>query len=94
MARMKQMNRKPKIMDLMMAEHVEMVGFPQIIVTRDFMYQWLRACGWNPSERGFASLDYTVFARKVVDLPLTLDAERDRWLGQVRDGYLRGEKAA
>jgi len=88
------MPRKLNIVDLMMAEHVEMVGFPQIIVTRDFMYQWLRGCGWNPCERGFGSLDYICFGRKAVNFALTPESERDRWLGQVRDGYLRGELAA
>lgn len=77
-----------------MAEHVEMCGFPQIIVTRGFMYQWLKGCGWNPSERGYGSLDYICFAKKAVDVPLTDEATRDSLLASVRQDYLRGELAA
>jgi hypothetical protein len=87
-------NHKPKIMDLMMAEPIEMPGFPQIIVSRHFAYHWLKACGWDVSERGYGSLDYTIFAKQAVDYPLTDEAERDRWLGQVRNDYLRGGLAA
>ena len=75
------------MMTRLMGEHVEMPGFPQIIVTRHFVYHWLKARGWKPEERGFSSLDYTVFARAVSVLPLTEDAERDYWLGQVEGAY-------
>jgi hypothetical protein len=73
-----------KLLDTMMSEHVEMPGFPQVIVQRGWLYQFLKGCGWSESERGFASLDYTVFARKAVDLPLTEPAQRDYWLNKVR----------
>ena len=73
----------------LMDEHIEFPGFPQLIATRGFAYSWLSGCGWDKSERGYASLDYAVFSKKAVDIPL-VDAEwRDRMLAQVREGYLR-----
>lgn len=87
--------RQPKIsiMDKLMAEHVEMPGFPQIVVTRDFVYQFLRGCGWYPCERGFGSLDYMTFGRKAVDAPLTDEGKRDQLMADVRDSYLRESEA-
>ena len=84
--------RKEKAMTPMtqiMGEHVEMPGFPQLIVTRHFVYHWLRARGWTPEARGFGSLDYTTFGREASALPLTEEAERDYWLGQVESAYTR-----
>lgn len=86
--------RRVNIMDLVMAEHVEMPGFPQIIVTRDWLYQWLKGCGWNPCDRGYSSLDYIVFGRKSVDLSLYTDERRDFYLNAIRDQYTREEVAA
>ena len=74
-----------------MAESIHMPGFPDIIVTRGFCYQWLTECGWSQSERGFGSLDYLVFAAPVAQFPLTRERQRDRLLKQVRPGYLRGD---
>lgn len=73
----------------LIGEAVEMLGFPQIIVTRDFVYQFLRGCGWCPCERGFGSIDYMAFGRKAVAGPPTDDATRDRLMTQVRNGYVR-----
>lgn len=86
--------KQPSIMDRLMSEAVRMPGFPQLIVTRHFLYHWLTGCGWSPSERGFASVDYYTFAAKKVDAPLTDETERDYWLNQVRDDYLREAVAA
>ena len=86
--------RKPNLISLMMAEHVEMPGFPQIIVTRDFVYQFLRGCGWNPSERGFGSVDFLTFRRAAVAEALTDEKVRDRLLAKVRKSYLREERSA
>lgn len=86
-------NEVPKmerpIFDRIMAEHVEMPGFPQIIVTRHFIYQWLKSLGWNPSERGFSSLDYTTFGRASVQDELTDEATRDHYLIPLKDVYAR-----
>lgn len=84
--------REPGIFDKLMAEAVHMPGFLDIIVTRGFCYQWLKACGWSECERGFGSLDYTVFARPVAEYELTDEAMRDDLLEQVRPSYLRGEQ--
>lgn len=78
----------------LMAEHVRVPGFPQIVVTREFLYSFLRGCGWNPRKRGFGSIDYMTFGRAAVAEELTNDATRDHLLAQVRDGYLREALAA
>jgi hypothetical protein len=88
------MKKRTNIMDSLMAESIHMPGFPQIVVTRHFCYQWLTDCGWSQSERGFGSLDYLVFAAASTELPLTDEAERDYWLGQVRSDFLRDTKKA
>jgi hypothetical protein len=41
--------------------------------------------------RGFASLDYLVFAAPVAPYPLTKDRRRNGLLKQVRPSYLRGD---
>lgn len=74
---------------ILMNESIPMPGFPQIIVTRGFLYQWLKACGWPPCERGFGSMDYLVFGARVTAEPLTDETDRDYWLGQVRNDYMR-----
>jgi hypothetical protein len=81
--------KKPKFMDIVMAEHVAMPGFPQLIVTRNFCYQWLKLRGWKEAGRGFDNLDYIVFARKWTDVPLTPENERDHYLKQVEQDYSR-----
>jgi hypothetical protein len=72
-----------------MMEHIQMPGFPQIIVTREFAYFWLKERGWSPRERGFGSLDYMSFGRNAINVPLTKESERDHWLGQAAKGYRR-----
>jgi hypothetical protein len=81
--------KRASIMDKLMAEPIHMPGFPDIIVTRHFCYQWLTGCGWSQSERGFGSLDYLVFAAPKTEHTVTDETERDCWLGQVRHDYLR-----
>ena len=75
-------------------ERVRMPGSPQIVVTRGFLYTWLKSMGWSPRERGFGSLDYAVFGRPAVLDPLTVESERDRLLGQVEHGYRRDTPVA
>lgn len=91
---MPRMAKRKNIMDDILAEPIRLIGCPNIIVTRWFAYQFLKGCGWNPSERGFASLDWIVFGPAPVDLPLT-DAEwRDAALASIREHYIREELAA
>lgn len=79
----------PSLLSLIMSEHIPMPGFPQLIVTRHFCYQWLLSLGWSDSERGYGSLDYTTFAPTTTLSPLTPDTERDYWLGQVAEDFRR-----
>jgi hypothetical protein len=56
----------------LMDEHIYLPGCPQIVVTRGWAYSWLRdKLGWNPSERGFGSLDYVIFRPDATNEPLT-----------------------
>lgn len=87
-------NRNQNLVSRLMVEHVRVPGFPQIVVTREFLYGFLRGCGWNPCERGFGSIDYMAFGRAAVAEELTSDAARDHLLAQVRDGYAREAVAA
>jgi hypothetical protein len=80
---------QPSLLTRIMAEHVEMPGFPQLIVTRGFIYQWLKSLGWDESERGFSSLDYTVFGRASVQAELTDEETRDHYLIPLQDVYER-----
>lgn len=73
----------------MMNETVEMPGFPQILVNRGWLYQFLKGCGWNESERGYASLDYTVFNRNAVNSSITLEEVRDQLLAPIIDAWQR-----
>lgn len=79
---MREDNRK--LVDNLMNEHVRFPGFPQIIVPRYFIYEYLRDCGWDVCKRGFGSVDYIYMAARVVDEPLTEESERDRLLASVR----------
>lgn len=63
--------RKPTFMDELMAEPIPLQGVLGVIVTRGFAYQWLKDCGFDPSDRGYASLDYMVFSHKASTEPLT-----------------------
>lgn len=71
---------KPKrrnIMDEIMAEPMRLPGCPQLVVTRDFAYQWLKSMGYDPSGKGFGSLDWLVFLKAPVDEALTDIETRD-----------------
>lgn len=60
------------IVRAMFEEHIRLPGALQIIVTRIYAYTYLRdRCGFDPKARGFASIDYMVFAAKEVPEPLT-----------------------
>lgn len=62
---------------VVMAEPIRLVGFPSLIVTRAFAYGFLQTVGYDKRERGFGSLDYAVFGKPPVDLPLIDEATRD-----------------
>lgn len=81
---------KTRLLDAIMQEAIPMPGFPQLIVSRGWLYQWLVSCGWKMSERGYGSLDYIVFSTLKVANALTNIDERDYWLSQVRGAYDRG----
>lgn len=74
------MARKPTLIDDYFSEHVHMPGFPQIVVTRGFLYAFLRDAGYDPKERGFGSIDYMIGAARVSQEPLTNEVGRDRLL--------------
>lgn len=83
--------RRITLMDQYFNESVIMPGFPQLIVTRGWLWKWLKSCGWNPRERGIGTMDYIVGVARKVDKELTPDDERDELMGQVRAGFLRSE---
>ena len=60
-----------KLFQELMDEHIHLTGVPQLVVTRGYNYSWLLKCGYDPSERGFGSIDYAVFAQKPTTEPLT-----------------------
>ncbi len=63
--------RKPSFFQQIMDEHVHMPGFPQLIVRRGYVHSYYKRLGWDESERGYGSLDYTVFASPKTSEPLT-----------------------
>ena len=64
--------RRPNAIDALMAEHIQLPGAPQIIVTRGWAYTFFRdELGYDPHARGFASLDYLVFGKRATEQPLT-----------------------
>lgn len=66
------MSKTHPIIQAVMDEHIQLPGCPQLIVTRGWAYRWLRdELGYDPTARGFASLDYMVFGRKETKEPLT-----------------------
>ena len=70
--------KRQTLLSQIMSEHIGMPGFPQIIVTRGYAYKYLKSLGWNESECGFGSLDYTVFSQTSTEAPLSEDM--DYWL--------------
>lgn len=87
---------KPSILDRIMDEHICLPGFPQIIVTRGWLYQFLKSRGWCPCERGFTSLDYAVFGPRRCEAEATDEATRDYWIARVeaKDPLWTREKVA
>ena len=71
------MNRHArKFWDELFNEHINMPGFPGLIVTRARARQWFRDLGWNLDQRTREgqSVDRMTFLTPQVDEPLT-DAE-------------------
>lgn len=58
------MAKKQTAMDELMAEPIRLPGAPQVIVTRDWAWHWLKKCGF-PKHGGYNSIDYMVFGRDV-----------------------------
>lgn len=90
---------KSTIIHRIMTERVPMLGMPQVIVTRHFRYQWLKAHGWNEGRPNsqqsgycFQSLDYAAFGRPAVNDPLTEEQERDRLLELMASALEREEQ--
>ena len=64
--------RKPTIPDKIMAEHIQLPGAPQVIVTRGWAYQWLKKLGYSTDSRdGYRSVDFMVMHKREVEDPLT-----------------------
>ena len=84
-----QAKSRVRLNQAMMDDHIPMVGFPQIIVTRGWMYQWLKGLGWDESKHGYGELDYTVFEPKATSEPLTPVADRDYYMTPLREDYRR-----
>lgn len=55
---------RPTVLDALMAEPMRLPGAPQVIVTRDWAYAWLKKLGY-PLRGGYGSVDYMVFGRDV-----------------------------
>ena len=62
---------RSKFMDELMAEPIRLPGCPDVIVTRSVAYHFLLNLGFDPHDKGFGSIDYMVFGRPAVDLPLS-----------------------
>jgi hypothetical protein len=56
--------RTATYLDELMAEPMRLPGAPDLIVTRDWAYAWLKTLGY-PLHGGFNSVDYMVFGRDV-----------------------------
>jgi hypothetical protein len=72
-----------------MNENILFPGTTFLVTSRGFAYSWLKAQGWSESERGFGSLDYTIFSKKPVDAPLSDEAFRDEFLNKVQGDFAR-----
>lgn len=70
-------------------EHIRMPGFPAVIVTRGYLYEFLRDAGYNPKERGIGSVDYMVGAARQTDAALTDETERDNLLRVMKEAVRR-----
>lgn len=74
-----------------MAEHIPMPWIPELTVTREYAYEWLRGCGWDPEENGIGSMDFEVFGPNQTELPLTDLETAARSLSAVRHLYKRSQ---
>lgn len=79
--------KRRRFLDELMAEPIRMPGCPDLIVTRDQAYVWLRTQGYPTDCRltRFGSVDYMVFHQPPIDLPLSGDAERERMLAYMAE---------
>jgi len=83
---------KTSALQSIMDEHIHVPGAPQFVATRGFVYQWMvDRLGFDPSDRGFGSVDYAVFAAPKTAEPLTDAAFRDSFLNQI-EGFLGTEE--
>ena len=82
--------RRRNFIDELMAEHIAMPGFPQLIVTRDEAWRVLTDMGCDQVPRAgqgmrFDTVDYMVMSKRALDEPLS-DAElRDRVFAAMRE---------
>ena len=60
-----------KPLSRLLDEHIEMLGFPQIIVTRAFAFAWLANNGWAKHARGLTNLNLAAFGGATSNQPLT-----------------------
>lgn len=69
----------------LMAEHIQMPGCPDLIVTRAQAWSFLISIG-HPSQGGFGSVDYMVMnpRRNSLDLPLSDDTLREQAFAVMR----------
>ena len=63
-------------------EHIRFPGFPQIVVTRVWLYRFLRDHGWDMSQQGIGSGNYMAWRALEVQEPLTAPELRDQWLSE------------
>ncbi len=85
--------RRQNALDEIMSEPIKMPGFPQIIVTRGWLWKWLIGMGCNPRERGYGSVEWAVMDKPPVDAALTPETERDYFLLPLADEYAAGYKS-
>lgn len=84
------MARKSKtaFLDELMAEHVELAGCPDIVLTRHDAWRFYAdRCGL-PKFGGFASADFLAMGRKAVDAPLTDLSEP--WTQRIMEAIANG----
>ena len=79
------MARRPSIVQQVMDEPIRMPGCPDLIVRRREAYALLVELGYSTDPRDrFASVDYMVFGKPRVDLPLSAPDLRDRMFDVMR----------
>lgn len=60
-----------------------MPGAPWLIVERGWLYEWCRTRGYDPSARGFASMDWLIMSRPAMREPLAPQGFRDYIAAQI-----------